>query len=165
MRGVWVIAALLLAGCGEEMSPEEQALRDERDVAMVEAANDVNPPLEPITPEPILLPDIERLDLYGAACNYAPGTSLGTRVIARETDAYIKVDGEVMRLAADAGSRELPQGTRTLYSGKAYSVRLVVTGEGEPAPGGAVNYEGTIMVRDAYGREVYEGTGLAQCRG
>ena len=32
------------------------------------------------TPEPILLPDIERYDLYGEVCSYAPGTSLGARV-------------------------------------------------------------------------------------
>lgn len=167
MRGLPIIVALLLTGCGEDLSPEERALRDERDVALVEAANDVAPPLVLITPEPLLAPDIERHDLFGEACNYAPGTSLATRVIARESDAFFKVDGEIQRLAADPGSRELPQRTRTLYSGKAYSLRLAIKGEGEPAPGGggAANYEGTVVVRDAYGRVVYEGTGLAQCRG
>lgn len=165
MRGPWIAATLLLlAGCGEEMTPEEQALRDERDVAMVQAANAVNPPIKLITPEPILPPDIERHDLDGAGCSYAPGTSFGTRVIAREVDAFIKVDGEIVRLAADSGSRELPQGTRTLYTGRAYSLRLSISGEGEPAPSGGVDYEGTVLVRDAYGREVYEGTGLARCK-
>src|SRR3989337_564613 len=116
MRQVWAIAALLLlAGCGDELTPEELAQADARDVALVEAANKVEPPLKEITPEPILLPDIERFDLYGAACNYAPGTSLGTRVVAREADAFMKIDGEVVRLAADPGSRELPMRSRTLY--------------------------------------------------
>jgi hypothetical protein len=171
MRERWAIAAILaLAGCGQEPEREDQALKDARDVAMVEAANDAMPPLEQVTPEPILLPDIERYDLYGQACNYAPGTSLGTRVVAREADAFVKVEGEIHRLAADPGSRQLPMHTRTLYSGKVYSLRLAIKdeaaqGQEEQAEGGApTDYEGTVTLRDQYGRVVYEGTGLAQCK-
>ena len=165
--GVGVAIMLVLAACGDEPSPDEQAQSDARDVAMVEAANNVMPPLEQVTPEPILLPDIERFDLYGEACNYAPGTSLGTRVVSREADAFVKIDGEIVRLAADPGSRELPMHTRTLYSGKEYALRLQIVEEdaGEPAPDGSTNYEGNVQLRDAYGRLVYEGTGLAQCKG
>jgi hypothetical protein len=168
MREKVAIAALLaLAGCEREPTPEEQAMADARDVAMVEAANDVMPPLEEVTPEPILLPDIERWDLYGEACNYAPGTSLGTRVVAREADAFVKIEGQVHRLAADPGSRELPMHTRTLYNGKEYSLRLTMVpqdgSEGEDAEG-ATDYEGTVILRDQWGRVVYDGTGLAQCK-
>ena len=53
--------------------------------------------------------------------------------------------------------------SRTLYTGKDYTLRLAIDGEGEQAGGESVNYEGTVSVRDAWGREVYEGTGLAQC--
>ena len=167
-RGAGVIALVLaLAACGDDPSPEEQAQADARDVAMVEAANEAMPPLEEVTPEPILFPDIERYDLLGQACNYAPGTSLGTRVIAREADAFVKIDGEIVRLAADPGSRELPMHTRTLYSGKEYALRLQIAEQdaGEAAPDGSTNYEGNVQLRDAYGRLVYEGTGLAQCKG
>jgi hypothetical protein len=164
MRKAMTVAALLaLAGCDREPTPEEQALADARDVAMVEAANDVMPPLEQVTPEPILLPDIERYDLYGEACNYAPGTSLGTRVVAREADAFVKIDGEVHRFAADPGSRELPMRTRTLYNAKEYSLRLAMEPEGE-AGDETTDYEGTVTLRDQWGRVVYEGTGLAQCK-
>ena len=163
MRRILLIAVLLLAGCQDEPSAEELAAQAERDIAMVEAANDTEPPLKLVTPDPILLPDIERFDLYGAACNFAPGTSLGTRVIARESDAFMKIDGEVVRLAADPGSRELPMHSRSLYNGKDYSLRLAINGEGEQAGGEKVNYEGTVSVRDAWGRVVYEGAGLAQC--
>ena len=164
--GVGVAIVLVLAGCADEPSPDEQAQSDARDVAMVEAANNVMPPLEQVTPEPILLPDIERFDLYGEACNYAPGTSLGTRVVSREADAFVKIEGEIHRLAADPGSRELPMRTRTLYSGKEYSLRLAIEGEGggEPETTGIADYEGTVTLRDRYGRVVYEGTGPAQCK-
>ena len=135
MRRVTVLAVLLLAGCGKELTPEEQAMEDERDIAMVEAANDTKPPLELVTPEPILAPDVDEFDMSGAGCNYAPGTSLGARVIAREADAFIKIDGKVQRLAADPGSRELPLHTRSLYNGKEHSVRLTVEGEGRSSGG------------------------------
>jgi hypothetical protein len=165
MRTMWTIAALVaLAGCDSGPSSEELAEKDARDVAMVEAANEVMPPLTLVTPEPILLPDIERYDLYGMACNYAPGTSFGTRVVSRESDAFVKIDGEVHRLAADPGSRELPMRTRTLYNGKEYSLRLAIDGEHKIAADGTSSFEGSVTLRDAYGRVVYEGTGLAQCK-
>jgi hypothetical protein len=166
-----VAALLALAGCEDEPTPEEKAQADARDVAMVEAANDVMPPLVEVTPEPILLPDIERYDLYGEACSYAPGTSLGARVISREADAFVKIEGEVHRLAADPGSRELPMHTRTLYSGKEYSLRLSINEQGaaddedETEGGPATDLEGSVSVRDRFGRVVYEGTGPAQCKG
>ena len=164
MRQVLMLAgtALLLAGCGDEVSPEEQAAANERDVAIVEAANKVAPPVQLISPEPILLPDIERYDLLGEACSYAPGTSLGARVIAREADAFMKLDGEIERFAADPGARELPMHTRSVYNSKDFSLVLALredTGEGEQR----ASYEGSVTLRDAHGRVVYEGTGEAQC--
>jgi hypothetical protein len=173
-------ASLALAACGDEMTPEEQAQADERDVALVEQANRALPPLRPVTPEPLLLPDIERYDLLGETCNYAPGTSLGARVIAREADAFMKIDGEIERFAADPGARELPAHTRSVYYSKNYALRLElredpgpdevpadVTGSAPsetapPRPEGS--YEGSVTLRDEHGRVVYEGVGLAQCR-
>lgn len=185
MRRLLIVAgaALALAACGDEVSPEEQAQADERDVALVEQANRAMPPLELVTPEPLLLPDIERYDLLGEACNYAPGTSLGARVIAREADAFMKIDGEIERFAADPGSRELPARTRSVYHSKNYSLRLELREDGpgrneavEPGAEGEDdsvadpqetdgNYEGSVTLRDPHGRIVYEGAGLAQCRG
>ncbi len=77
----------------------------------------------------------------------------------------MKIDGEIVRFAADPGSRELPQRTRSLYSAKAYSLRLRLEGTGEPSNQGSTDYEGSVTVYDSHGRVVYEGTGIAQCRG
>jgi hypothetical protein len=163
MHRALAFAALMLAGCEQDLTPEEQAQRDERDIALVEQASRVLPPLRQVTPEPILYPDIERHDLYGAACNYAPGTSLGTRVVAREADAFVKIDGEVLRFAADPGSRELPLRTRSLYNGRNHVLRLQIDADGEQAGMETVNFEGSVTLLDAHGRVVYEGSGLAQC--
>jgi hypothetical protein len=162
----WILLALVaLSACGEdEPTAQEQAEEADRSTAMVERANNTLPPLHEVTPEPIGAPEIERYDLYGAACNYAPGTSLGTRVVARESDAFLKIEGEVVRLAADAGARELPLRTRSLYNGREHVLRLRIVGGDEPAGTGAGDYEGAVTLFDQHGRVIYEGAGLTQCR-
>jgi hypothetical protein len=164
-RGILVLGlgTTVVAGCGEALSPEEQARQNDRDIAMVEKANHAMPPLQQITPEPLLYPDIERFDLYGETCSYAPGTSLGARVVAREADAFVKIDGEVERFAADPGSRELPMHTRSLYNSKNYTLLLRIE-QNDDGEDRAEGYEGFVQLFDAYGRVVYEGTGVAQCK-
>lgn len=168
MRILASFLVLACAACGSDVLPDEQDLLDEQAVAMVEQANAVEPPLEAVVPEPILYPDIETHDIYGASCAYAPGTSLGARVIARQADAYIKLDGEIIRFAADPGARELAYGTRSLYNGREYSLRLQIDGEGKVSgPDGeaseVLEYEGTISLRDRWDRVIYTGTGSVQC--
>ncbi|HLV06864.1 MAG TPA: hypothetical protein VKY80_04250 [Croceibacterium sp.] len=179
MRRLVLIAgtALALAGCERELTPEEQALADERDIALVQKANSSIPPMVPVTPEPLLLPDIERFDMLGEACSYAPGTSLGARVIARQADAFMKIDGKIERFAADPGAPELPAHTRSVYHSKNYSLRLELREDAaseEAGPDGPAEdarsdgqryYEGSVTLRDPHGRIVYEGAGLAQCKG
>ena len=129
----------------------------------MEQANAVEPLVSEVVPETILYPDIERHDIYGASCAYAPGTSLGARVIARQADAFMKIDGEIVRFAADPGARELPYGTRSLYNGREYSLRLEIAGDGMQSGEEVMEYEGTINLRDQYDRVIYSGTGTAQC--
>ena len=182
------LAALTFAGCGQEPTPAELAAEAERDIALVEKGNSALPPLEEIVPEAITYPDIERHDLTGPGCNYAPGTSFGTRVIARESDAVLKIDGSIVRLSPDSGARELLHGSHARYVGREHELNLDLASEtdepgdvpgegtaeptethsdrqdGTPEAGtGRESYEGTVTLRDEYGRIVYQGTGLAQC--
>lgn len=163
MKNAIVVLAFVCVACSPEVSVEEQNMLDQQAIAMVEEANDVAPPQEEITPEPILYPDIERHDIYGASCAYAPGTSLGARVIARPADAFMKIDGEIMRFAADPGARELPLETRSLYNGREHSLRLEIAGEGAKSGAQTLEYEGTISLRDRWDRVIYNGSGTVQC--
>ncbi|MEL1250327.1 hypothetical protein [Aurantiacibacter gilvus] len=163
---ILLCAPALLAACGDERTPAERAAEDEALAERVREANDLAPPMVEIVPDPLLYDDIEANDLYGLACSYAPGTSMGARVIAREVDAFVKIDGDVIRLAADPGSRELPAATRSLYNGREYSLRLEIAEKGtgeETIDGGAVFYEGTVWLRDRWDRVVYQGTGVVNC--
>jgi len=159
MRVPACFVLMLLAGCGES-SP---TFSDEEAIAAVEAANNAPPPLEEVVPEAILYPDIESNDIYGASCAYAPGTSLGARAITRPLDAFMKIDDDIVRFAADPGASELPYGTRSLYTGRSYSLHLEIAEEGEATMDQTNLYEGTITLRDAHGRIVYTGTGGVSC--
>ncbi|RKF23418.1 hypothetical protein D6851_02825 [Altericroceibacterium spongiae] len=164
MRVALLGAVILLAGCHKELTPEEQADKDRRDIAMIEKAQQsARPPLTEITPDSITYVDIEEHDLSGSGCNYAPGTSLGTRVIAQPEVAYMKIDGKMTRFARDIGARELPLGTWSKYDGLEYSLRLKISGEGRPAGNKTTNYDGSVILRDAFNRVVYDGSGLVQC--
>ncbi|MXO64539.1 hypothetical protein [Altericroceibacterium endophyticum] len=159
------VGLLLLSACGEDLSPAEKAARDARDIAMVKEVQNSEPPLQPIVPDAILYPDLEKHGIAGEACNYAPGTSLGTRVIAMSEIAYMKIDGTMTQFATDPGAQQLPAGSWSKYDGRAYSVQLQIEGEGDEALGSEAktDYEGHVVVRDEYGRVVFDGTGLAQC--
>jgi hypothetical protein len=163
---VIICIAAALASCGEQMDEAQKAEEDRELVERVREANDTAPPLVEVVPEPILYPDIEANDLFGLACSYAPGTSMGARVIAREADAFVKLDGAMIRFAADPGSRELPANTRSLYNGLEYSLRLDIE-EKQPGEqvgdGGALLYEGTVWLRDRWDRVIYQGTGAVNC--
>lgn len=147
-----LLALVLLASCADEPTPEEQRLIDDAAVAAVEQANARVPPVEEVRPQIITDADVAEAAIEGAHCTFMPGTNSGPRLIARPRDAFIKLDGEVLRLAADAGSLELAGGTRTIYNGRAIEVRLAMH-EGE----------GTVTILDPYHREVYAGSGTVAC--
>ena len=160
-----VCLSAALASCGDELSEAERAERDRAVVERVREVNEAAPPLVEVVPEPILYPDMEAHDLFGLACSYAPGTSMGARVIAREADAFVKLDGDVIRFAADPGSRELPAKSRSLYNGREYSLRLdIIEKEAEAeTETGVASFEGTVWLRDRWDRVIYQGTGAVNC--
>ena len=162
MRRFILIAPAFLAGCHGQPS-DHRAAENQHEIAQVKAANSALPPVQEVIPEPITDADIQRYDLLGQSCAYAPGTSLGTLVIAREADAFAKIAGEVERFAADPGSRALPQRSRSLYNSKNYSLRLGITGSPSQTENRQADYEGTVELRDPHGRLLYSGTGLARC--
>jgi hypothetical protein len=165
MRCFVLVLAAACAACSGDTAPEDQ-IAEEQAIEAVKEVNEMAPPMEELKPEAILYPDMERYDMFGAACSYAPGTSMGARVVARESDAFIKLDGDVLRFAADSGSRNMPMGTRSVYDGREYSLRLEVTEEEQGTAGADPEtsyYDGKVEIRDAWDRLVYSGTGTVQC--
>lgn len=154
---------MLTAACTEAPLEAEQESENAAMAERVREANNAGPPIEQVVPETIGYPEMEANDLLGLACSYAPGTSMGVRVIARESDAWMMIDGELLRFAADPGSRELPANSRTSYNGREYTLRLEI---GDTVSEGEIEdttYEGTIWLYDRYDRVVYTGSGPANC--
>ncbi len=163
--GPLLALTMFLSGCAQEPDPDANSNDARRDVAMVEEANRVLSPLREVTPEPIVFADIEQHEMFGLGCAYAPGVSGTPRVIARAQDAFVKLEGEVLRFAADPGAQALPADTRGHYVGREYSLELTAKGEGEPASDAmeTTNYSGSVRLLDRWDREVYSGTGQVQC--
>ena len=159
MRIAIPVALLVLAACSTEPSEEE------RQAAVAEVEANQAPAPETLALEGIGYPDIEKNDLYGAGCSFAPdGGGLGAVAIALAEEGYLKRKGEILTFAADSGSRELPYLARSKYDGKAYSFSLDID-EASEAPSGmeTSDYSGELTVEDQYGGVVYQATGIVQC--
>ena len=159
MRIAIPVALLALAACSTEPSEEE------RQAAVAEVEANQAPAPETLALEGIGYPDIEKNDLYGAGCSFAPdGGGMGAVAIAMAEEGFLKRKGEILTFAADSGSRELPYLARSKYDGKAYSFSLDIDDASE-APSGmeTSDYSGELTVEDQYGGVVYQATGIVQC--
>ena len=159
MRLLAISALLVLGACSDGPSEEER----QADVAEVEANQ--QPPVEQFEPDPIRYREIEKYDLFGAGCSFAPdGGGLGAVALGLADEGYLKRNGEIVRLAADKGSDELPYLARRKYDGTDYSFTLDLDREsGAPTGDETSDYSGTLTVRDGKDRVVYSSTGIAQC--
>ncbi len=153
-------AVLLLAACTPEKSAAEKRAEEDRAIAQVNSAQQVKPPPTPITPQPILFADIQRHDLFGAGCAFAPGNSMGAVLLTRAKIAYLLIDGHPVGFASDPGSTKLPLDTVSRYVGK--EMALSLTRAADVAPD-ATRWPGHLVVTDPFDQVVYEADGQVQC--
>ncbi len=160
-----VCTALLLISCSkEEPSPAEQARMDEADIAAVNAAQ--VPPPAPVEPDRIAMQDIEKYDIYGPGCSFAAGSGLAAIAILQEKRAYMKINGNVLPFAPDAGSGDLPLGTKGKYTGSAWSFVLdLASEEGKQSGSETISYPARFVLRNDHDQIVYQADGLTQCGG
>ena len=151
---------ILVAGCGEKKSAAEKRAEDDRAIAQVNAAQEIKPPPKPIDPQPILFADIQKFDLFGAGCAFAPGNSMGAVLLTRAKVATLLLDGRPLRFASDPGSVKLPLDTFSRYVSKELALSLTRTGD---ETGEATRWAGHLVVTDPYDQVVYEADGLVQC--
>ncbi|MFM2372336.1 MAG: hypothetical protein RIS85_2058 [Pseudomonadota bacterium] len=152
------LTLLGLAACSEKEPTDAEA------IAAVNAAQDGKPPVKPLDPQPIHYPDIKGHKLHGTGCAFvATGGGLGAVLLAQDERGIIKLNGEVVILAPDTGSAKMPKGSWSRYTGKANALTLTATGP-VTAVGGAEEFDGKVVITDAFERRVYEAGGHAQCK-
>lgn len=159
MRVSIILLALTLTACSNEQNEEERAAA----VAEVEA-NRVPPP-EELQLEPIRYREIEKNELYGTGCSFAPdgGGMSAVALAMAETGHFLRGD-KLITLAADKGSPELPYLARRKYDGAAYSMTMDLDeAEGEQSGEETSDYPATLTIRDASEQVVYRKSGIAQC--
>lgn len=155
---------LLATACKPAPTPEEKAAADARDIAMVEAAQERHPPLQPLSPQPITAGDIERLGLLGKSCGFVPDGQRDPMMLAFENKAALLLDGRATMLASDGGGPAGPLGTWQHYVGKAISLRVTRAGGDGVEPGSdALEWAAVLTLRDEFDRIVYTRPGKLRC--
>ena len=159
MRSFALTLVAVLAACSSEPTEEERAAA----VAEVEAHQ--TPPAQPLELEAIRYREIEKHELYGTGCSFAPtGGGLAAVALAMPDTGHIIVDGEMLTLAADKGSAELPYLARSKYDGTEHSMELDLDQDaGEEVGAEVSDYPATLTIRNARDQIVYNQSGIAQC--
>ena len=155
-----MVLALALAACADEPTAAEKKAADDRASAQVEAVQTQKPPPQMLEPQPILFGDIQRYNLFGAGCAFAPAGSMGAVLLTREKVAYVKLADRMVRFASDPGSAKLPLGTVSRYIGKEFAASLTRTDDEE---GEAARFSGHLTITDPFDQVVYDADGLIQC--
>lgn len=152
-------ALALLAGCEEAPDPAKVAA----DVAEIEAMHDM-PAVQAVTPERISYTDIEKNNLFGAGCGFAPDGGLAIVFLAQEDHGFLKLDDKILDISPDKGSAKLPMPGYEKYGGGEFTVALSVDQTGGEQEGiESTKFPGSMTVRDSKDRVVYEKTGTLGC--
>lgn len=157
-----LVLATLLAGCGDEPEDPRQA---EADVAEIEAIHDT-PPIQPVEPERISTTDMDKNNLFGPGCGFSAGEGMSVVFLAQANHGFIKIDDRIAALAPDKGSERLPMDAFSQYDGREFSVALAQKRQAGGAEGAtAIQYPGSMVIRDLKERVVYRAEGTLGCSG
>jgi hypothetical protein len=165
IRSALPALALTLAACGQ--SAEQQRKDDDRDVAAVEAAQNRLPPTEAVALQFLLPADQARMDGVGGRCIYSNGETSRTDpvLVTMGSFGWIKVKGELIKLAADSSSDPGPVRTWTRYTGRENTLRILpAESRVAPSDSARTRQQVRLVVRDAWDREVSAATLLQDCR-
>ena len=158
---VLAVPLVWLAACHK--APQQS---DDAAIAQVEAAQKERAPAREITPQVIDFFDISKGKLTGSGCNFVPDNGgMGAVLLAQEDRGIIKLDGQIVVLAADKGSAKLPQHGWSHYTGREWALTLTRIDDGKAKAMGVIDsFDGQLVISDADSRPVYTAKGNVQCK-
>jgi hypothetical protein len=147
--------ALIIAGCGAQNADEDGQV-------------------DPVTATQLELqvigfPDMEKHDIYGFGCGFAPvdetgASGIGSVAVLLSDRGFIKLDGEIVAFVPQPSAEKSAAGIPTAYSSEGYALSFDLTepsntGQGQESSG----FSAQITIRDGLDSAVYETQGYAQC--
>lgn len=157
-----LVLATLLAGCGDAPADPRDAAED---VAEIEAIHDT-PPIQPVEPERISTTDMDKNNLFGGGCGFSPEGGMAVVFLAQPNHGFIKIDNRIAALAPDKGSARLPMDAYAQYDGREFSITLAQKRQANGAEGRtAMQFPGSMVIRDLKERIVYRTEGTLGCSG
>jgi hypothetical protein len=154
-------ASLALGAC-HHTSPQQQAVNDDHDIALVKQAQRQKPPVVPVQPEPVSfaelsnhndsipLPDGAKVPRPGEGCTFSVhGTTL---LVIVPKFGLARFSGRIEVFGADSGSPTIKGGLHVKYSGSEHALEL-------DQSGGSVR----IVIRDKFDRPAYAALGDLAC--
>ena len=154
-----ILAGAMLAGCGQK-DPAKQAAADARDVAMAERMS--REPLQPIVPEPITASQITRYGLDRTACSFRRDGTGDPLFMAGIQEGFMRLSGDLTRLAARTESAELPGHARGTYVGLSNRVEFSALPDKDGASG-AKSWPARMIIHDQQERVAFTADGLMTC--
>jgi len=119
----------------------------------------------PPQPEKLLYHDLEEADIVGASCAFAPtGGGVGAIAIAMRDGGYIKMEGELLKLAPMIENLELGP-PEMKYVGDEYAFGLTFDADSERSRGQGAGreFDAELLITATDGTRVYDAPGLVQC--
>ena len=158
-----LMAASLLSGCEREPNATEKAAADARDIAMVEAAQERHPPLQPLAPQLFSPQEIEQQAVAGV-CGFERRGETQPIALLSPPRALMKLGDRPEVFASDPGGPQGPLGTWQHYVGKGRSMRVErEPGDGTTTGREALEWSARLTVRDEFDRIVFTAPGRLRC--
>ncbi|RDS77969.1 hypothetical protein DL238_10405 [Alteriqipengyuania lutimaris] len=160
-----IAAGLAVTGCANEAPDSEAQQRADAEAVAQVMAQQTPPPIE-LALQPITYDDIvadERLS--GPGCSFYPTDAEDPFAILGSDLAFVKYEGSVQRLAADAGSGEGPFDTREKYDGREYVLKVAYDEAAVEQGDGYWAAPATARVEDGFDRQVAQHDGRLACGG
>lgn len=159
VRFALVAGLLLLSACHKE-SEGQAVIKQERDIAYVEALQHRPPPLVTLRALPVDTSEVTKHDMAKPPCAFGlpqSGTGQPLAYIGAQR-ALMNLDGDFQTFAADSGGERLGPQVFAHYVGKSQALRLKPMTPGEGTAGPMI-----LTLTDAYDRPVYTATAKLAC--
>lgn len=163
----FLLMAMTLLACQREDERAEaisKAESDARDVAYVESVQKQHAPVQQIELQTLGEDEVNKLKAGPQSCRFFARQPNGNALlfVAGQLSGAVKLEGELLSVAADTGAVRLKAGVYPRYVSKAFWLELT---EGDQGHGQLpADIPSALIARDQFDRIIFRASGTLQCR-